>query len=90
MLYTATLIVKERDTALDGLGVDTQDEVKYYPVQFYVEDVDLHHGFEHRTDDGEILDATIVMFNDGMQISILEPFSKLEKARKEYPYPERS
>ena len=87
MLYTATLIVKEQDLEFENLGVD-KSEIKYYPVQFFVEDVDMHHGYEHKTDDGQVLDACVVMFTDGMQISILEPFEKLEKARKEYPYPE--
>lgn len=84
MIYKTTLIVREKDNQLKDLGIDETEVTRYYPVEFLVEDIKLHHGFDHETDDGEIVDGTIIFFKDGNAISVLEPFEEISKQRHKY------
>lgn len=88
MLYTTTLITEHSDRDLSDLGIKKQ-EIKYYPIQFDLEDVEFHHGFDHETDDGNV-EASIVQFYNGGRIAILEPFNKLQEARYTYASTDRS
>lgn len=83
MLYTTTLIVTEKDKQFEDMGVDSA-QTKYYPVQLYIEDIKMHHAYEHTTDDNEVVDGTILFMDDGFQIAVLENFNTIENLRKKY------
>jgi hypothetical protein len=82
MLHTSTIVVKQSDSQLQDLGVESSKE-KFFESQFDVNDIQFHHAYEYETEDGELLESCVIIFKDGLQITTLDNFKELEQKRLE-------
>lgn len=82
-LFETTLIVEQLNRDLQGLGIDSEHEIKYYQIQFPVSEIKYHHAFEHETDDGEMVEGSIIRFYDGDVVATLADFNELSELRKQ-------
>ncbi len=83
MLNTSTLIVEKLDQQYEAMGIES-GEVKYYPIQYDIGDIEYHHEFEHDMDDGSTVPGSIIQFYTGLRIATLDSFEDLSKKREEY------